>query len=192
MKITHVEALARGRWLNLFRIDFQRREGGKQRSWSVATRNPLPKCVSGRFADPDVVIIVPYHTGRGRLVLIREFRPILSGDQYGFPAGLVDEGETVEDATARELREETGLELVRITRTSPPIYSSAGMTDESSAMVYVDCVGDPKNASPHEGEHIEVVFVTPDQAAGLCADPALKFDAKAWIVVSQFAATGRV
>lgn len=192
MKITKVEPLARGRWLNLFRIDFRRAEGGKDRSWSVATRNPLPKCISGRFGDPDVVIIVPYHTGRGRLVLIREFRPILAGDQYGFPAGLVDEGETVEAAVARELREETGLALVRITRTSPPIYSSAGMTDESSAVVYVECVGDPGNAAPHDGEHIEVVFVTPEQAGRLCADPALKFDAKAWIVASHFAATGKV
>jgi ADP-ribose pyrophosphatase len=192
MKITKVEPLARGRWLNLFRIDYRRADGGKDRSWSVATRQALPKCAGGRFADPDVVIIVPYHTGRGRLVLIREFRPILAGDGYGFPAGLVDEGETVEAAAARELREETGLEVVRVTRTSPPIYSSPGMTDESSALVYVECDGTPENASPHDGERIEVVFVTPEEAGRLCADPALKFDAKAWIVTAQFAATGTV
>jgi ADP-ribose pyrophosphatase len=191
MEITKVEPLAQGKWLNLFQVDF-RLEGGSERSWSLATRNPQPKCVSGNFAHPDVVIIVPFHTTRGRLVLIREFRAALAGDHYGFPAGLVDEGESVDDAVRRELREETGLELTRVIKTSPPIYSSAGMTDESSALVYVECDGEPENAAPHDGEIIEVVFVLPEEAGRLCADPALKFDAKAWIIASQFAAAGRV
>jgi ADP-ribose pyrophosphatase len=191
MDITNVVPLARGKWLSLFRIDF-RMEGRAERSWSVATRNAEPKCVRGDFATPDVVIIVPFHTGRGRLVLIREFRAALAGDHYGFPAGLVDEGESVLEAVRRELREETGLVLTRVVRQSPPIYSSAGMTDESAVLVYVECEGEPADAEPHEGEIIEVVFVPPEEAGRLCADPALKFDAKAWIVASHFAATGRI
>lgn len=191
MEITNVVPLARGKWLNLFRVDF-RLEGRAERSWSLVTRNAEPKCVSGDFACPDVVIIVPFHTGRGRLVLIREFRAALAGDQYGFPAGLVDEGESVVEAVRRELREETGLALARVIRQSPPIYSSAGMTDESAALVFIECEGTPADAEPHDGEIIEVVFVSPEEAGRLCADPALKFDAKAWIVASHFAATGRV
>jgi ADP-ribose pyrophosphatase len=191
MDITRIEPLARGKWLNLFQVDF-RTAGDKKRSWSIATRNDQPKCVTGNFADPDVVIIVPFHVARGRLVLIREFRPALAGDQYGFPAGLVDPGESVAQAARRELREETGLELARVLKTSPPVYSSAGMTDESSALVYVECAGEPENADPHEGEIIEVVFVSPEEAGRLCADPGLKLDAKAWIVASQFAAAGRI
>jgi len=192
MELTKIEPLARGKWLSLHRIHYRRVPGGKERSWEIATRNPEPKCAGGKFADPDVVIIIPFHTGHGRLVLIREFRPILAGDHYGFPAGLVDAGETVEAAVARELREETGLVLTRILRRSPPIYSSAGMTDESSALVYVECEGEPTDAEPHDGEMIEVLFVSPDEAGALCADPNLKFDAKAWLVAAHFAATGQV
>ena len=191
MDITKVEPLALGKWLSLFRVDF-RLQGGAERSWSLATRNAAPKCVHGNFADPDVVIIVPFHTGRQQLVLIREFRAALAGDQYGFPAGLVDEGESAVAAARRELREETGLVLTRVIRQSPPVYSSAGMTDESSALVYVECEGEPEDARPHEGEIIEVVFVSPEKAGRLCADPTLKFDAKAWLVASRFAETGGV
>jgi ADP-ribose pyrophosphatase len=191
MDITKVEPLARGKWLSLFRIDF-RLEGRAERSWSLVTRNAEPKCVRGDFADPDVVIIVPFHTGLARLVLIREFRPALAGDQYGFPAGLVDQGESVVEAVRRELREETGLVLTRVIRQSPSIYSSAGMTDESAVLVVVECEGAPSDAEPHEGEIIDVVFVSPGEAGRLCADPTLKFDAKAWIVASHFAATGRI
>jgi ADP-ribose pyrophosphatase len=177
MDITKVEPLALGKWLSLFRVDF-RLQGRAERSWSLATRNAAPKCVHGNFADPDVVIIVPFHTGRQQLVLIREFRAALAGDQYGFPAGLVDEGESAVAAARRELQEETGLVLTRVIRQSPPVYSSAGMTDESSALVYV--------------EIIEVVFVSPEKAGRLCADPTLKFDAKAWLIASRFAETGGV
>ncbi len=82
--------------------------------------------------------------------------------------------------------------MTRILRRTPPIYSSAGMTDESSMLVYVECEGEPSNAEPHDGEIIEVVFVSPQEAGRLCADPDLKFDAKAWLVASRFAATGRL
>jgi len=32
------------------------------------------------------VVIVPFHTGRGKIVITREYRVSLAGDEYGFPA----------------------------------------------------------------------------------------------------------
>jgi ADP-ribose pyrophosphatase YjhB (NUDIX family) len=49
---------------------------------------------------------------RGALVLIRR----ADTDSWGLPGGMVDYGERVEEALARELREETGHRLVRVTR----------------------------------------------------------------------------
>jgi 8-oxo-dGTP pyrophosphatase MutT (NUDIX family) len=42
------------------------------------------------------------------LVLLRQYRPGIGGVHYELPAGVVEEGETIEDAARRELREETG------------------------------------------------------------------------------------
>ena len=116
----------------------------------------------------------------------------LADFEYGFPAGLVDPGESVAAAVARELREETGLELTRIVRSGPPVYSSAGLTDESVAMVYVDCQGTPSTAGNQGAELIEVLLVSPAEAERLCREPDLKFDAKAWLVLDQFARFGRI
>jgi len=46
----------------------------------------------------------------GQIVLIQK----RDTQQWGFPGGLVDWGETIEAAVRRELKEETGLDLIEI------------------------------------------------------------------------------
>ncbi len=191
MRVLDAEKLTDGRWLNLFDVRYVDKGGGT-RHWRLASRHAPPKCVSGRFEIPDAVIIVAYHTERRRLVVTREYRVPLADFEYGFPAGLVDPGETVEQAAVRELREETGLTLTRLLKTGPPIYSSAGMTDESVTMVYAECTGEPSSAGNEGSELIQVQFMSPGEAAAACADAHLKMDAKAWLVMTAFADSGRI
>jgi ADP-ribose pyrophosphatase len=190
IKIRSSHKLTAKRWLNLFEVRYVARTG-VEKSWQIATRKEKPKCVTGRFQHPDAVVIVPFHTSENKLVLLREYRVPLNDYEYGFPAGLIDKGESVEQATRRELMEETGLTISRFNRISPPIYSSAGMTDESVAMVYVECQGTPSTAANTESERIEILLVSPGEAQVLLDDTNLKFDAKAWLVTSRYAESGR-
>jgi ADP-ribose pyrophosphatase len=191
LKITRTELVADTEWLRLFRLHYRTRSQA-ERSWVMATRLKAPRCATGRFERPDAVIIAARHVRRSKIVVIREFRVALGDYEYGFPAGLVDEGETAAAAADRELHEETGLKVVRFLRESPPLYSSAGITDESMAMVYVECDGEPSAEASHDSELIDVLFVSPAEAGRLCSDASIKIDAKAWLVLSHFAATGRI
>ena len=191
MSIRDYEKLTAEPWLNLFRITFGDQEG-KNRSWQMASRADIPKCINGKFARPDAVVIAAFHSDTKKMVVCREYRVALADFEYGFPAGLIDEGETIEDATRRELMEETGLTLTRMVDVSPILYSSAGMTDESVAMVCVTCRGEPSTAGNQGGEQIEVILASAQEVGRLCREPGLKFDAKAWLVLSRFAATGRL
>lgn len=187
--IIAAEPLADARWLRLFRVNYRLADGA-DRSWVVATRSERPRCISGRFETPDAVVIVAWHRESSRIVVTREYRVPLADYEYGFPAGLVEAGESVEAAARRELFEETGLQAARVLRTSPCLYSSAGMTDESMVLVHVECEGEPSAAGNDASERIEVLLLSPEEAGRLCRNPALKFDAKAWLVLSSFAATG--
>jgi ADP-ribose pyrophosphatase len=185
-EIKQARKLTDEKWLNLFDVKYVAKTG-EEKSWQMATRQKEPKCMTGRYDQPDAVVIVPFHKAKDKLVITREYRVPLNDYEYGFPAGLIDEGESVEQATRRELREETGLNLSRLIKMSPPIYSSAGMTDESVAMVYVECEGEPSNTGNTEFELIEVLLISPAQAFQMCSDSTLRFDAKAWLEISQFA-----
>lgn len=191
MKIESVEKLIGYRHLNMYAISYYDRSG-RRRAWYMASRNDPPLCVSGRFAIPDAVVIVALHKESSKLVLIKEFRVPLGGYQYGFPAGLVDDGEALEAACSRELHEETGLSVVRLIKSSPPVYSSSGMTDESVAMVYVECSGEISNTANSSSEDIHPFLVSPEEGLSLCRQPDYPVDVKTWLVLSAFAETGRV
>ena len=191
MKIKTSHKLTNLKWLNMFNIEYIDKNG-ENKIWQVASRSKKPKCVTGNFSIPDAVVIVPYHTSREKMVITKEYRVPIADYEYGFPAGLVDAGESVQQAARRELAEETGLTLTRILKVGPPVYSSAGMTDESVSMVYVECEGQPTTARNEGTEDIEVMFVSATEAARLCAQDALKFDAKAWLVLVNFSESGRI
>jgi len=189
MEICQIEKITDCKHLNLFSIQYKDR-ADNMKNWVFASRSHLPNPFNRDADTPDAVVVVPFHRLEEKLVIIKEFRVALGDYQYGFPAGLVDRGESIAQAGKRELLEETGLDVTRVLKFSPPIYSSSGMTDENISLLFVECDGKSSNEFNEMSEEIEVIMLSREAAGQLISKPDLKFDVKSWMVLRMFADYG--
>ena len=177
------------KWINFFDVVFQR-EGKPEKQWHMCSRKDKPIAEAEKA---DAVVIVPIiKTAQGnRLVVTKEFRIPIWDYEYGFAAGLIDNDEDIAETAKRELKEETGLELVKINHVSRPVYSSAGMSDESCSMVLAEVEGTVSNQWLEDAEDIETLLMDVKQIRELLASDK-KISAKAWGLFYHYAATGKI
>lgn len=189
MKIIDSTVEHKSQFVTLVAVRYEDRKGNT-RYWRMVSRGEQPKCIAGEVQRPDAALIVPYHRREDKLVVIREFRVPVGDYMYGFPAGLLDPGEDPAAAAGRELREETGLDLVRIYRHSPAVFSSAGITDEAIAMVFAEVDGTPATDGNSDSEDIEIFLMERDEVRDLLQRGGIVFGARAWLVMDAFVQMG--
>jgi ADP-ribose pyrophosphatase len=191
MDILGLEKLTNEKWINLFAARFRHNDHSGR--WVFASRKPDPNLGRDRA---DAVVIVPTLVKRGKrthLVVIREFRIPVGGYVYGFPAGLLEAGESVEETARREIVEETGMELVKVKRVTPPLFSSSGLTDETAAMAFVDVRSTPTTKPRLEAsEELEAVLWDLETVCRMCDAPDAAMDAKVWTVLFICQQLGRL
>ena len=190
MKIIDSTVVTKSQFATMVAVHYEDRRGNRKR-WHMVTREEQPKCITGKIQHPDATIIVPYHRQEDKLVVIKEFRIPVGGYQYGFPAGLLDPGEALTATAARELQEETGLDLVRVFRHSPAIFSSAGITDEAISMVFAEVQGTPATHRNGDSEDIEVFMLDREAVRELLQRTDIVFGARAWLVMDAYVRLGR-
>ncbi|KAJ6787705.1 hypothetical protein PWT90_10410 [Aphanocladium album] len=146
------------RWIKLVKIDY-RDQTGKERTWESAERRSRPK-----DCDIDGVGIIAVLERPGgqpkEIVLQKQYRPPIDRVSLEVPAGLIDAGETAEQAAVRELREETGYVGVP-TETSPMMFNDPGFCNTNLRMVHMTVdMSLPANQNPQpqleDDEFIEV------------------------------------
>ena len=189
MRILDSAIITRLKFVTLFAVSYLDRKVNR-RKWHMVSRGDAPKCITGKIQQPDAVIIVPYHRDQRKLVVIREFRIPVGGYMLGFPAGLIDPGEDIAATAGRELHEETGLELVKVYRHSPAIFSSAGITDEAISMVFAEVTGTPSVRHTGDSEDIAVYLMDRREVRDLLAGSDMVFGARAWLAMDAYARMG--
>jgi len=83
-------------------------------------------------------------------VIIEQFRPPIGKFLVELPAGLVDEGETPEQAAIRELEEETGYVSTKVIESSAILASDPGMTTANMKLVILDVSLNDKLETPDQ------------------------------------------
>lgn len=190
-KITKAKELVGTKYLSLYQLDVVNK-AGQDKVWMVASRKSMDEIndiyMNNKEQDIDAVVIVPIHKETGKLVLVNQFRVPINGYILELPAGLIDNKEDFEIAVKRELKEETGLDLVKIDKdlTRNKVYMSPGMTDESIALVYCLCSGELSTEHLEVDEEIEPLMVSKEEAKEILKSEALRIDVKAYLVMKDY------
>lgn len=99
----------------------------------ISRNNSLNVSNFGKKENADAVGIIAFRKKEELeepyILIQKEFRMACNSWVYNFPGGLIDNGETPEQAAIRELKEETGLDL-NVCLTLPPAYLAVGFSDE--------------------------------------------------------------
>ncbi|MBE6054458.1 MAG: NUDIX hydrolase [Clostridium sartagoforme] len=189
-KVKSIKTLSKTKYLSLYSADYINKKGNIK-NWTIASRKDIEtienKFFNGEEDKIDAVVILAKHVDEDKLVVIRQFRVPINDYVIELPAGLIDGNEKFEEAVRRELKEETGLNLIDIDieGTKEKAYVSPGMTDESVALVKCTCNGVVSKEHLEEDEDIEVVMLSKEDAKKIIASKE-NIDVKALLAIQNF------
>ena len=193
-KINKLTTLAETKFLNLYNAEYSNK-GSNTKNWIIASRKEKENLegvyLNNKELQDDAVLIVPFHKEEEKIVVIRQFRVPINSYIYEMPAGLIDKGESPQTAITRELKEETGLDVIEILKNTVKgqLFLSPGMTDESVTSVFCTCGGTISKAYMEEDEDIEPILLSQKEAQELLIKD-VKFDIKCYIYLQEFAKSG--
>ena len=141
MRFDKIVKVHEGAFIDRYNVSYTTQDQRKK-VYEIISRNKDLKTLEDLHnPHTDGVVIIMTDAGGEKILLNKEFRMAVGECVYNFPAGLIDSGETPKEAAARELREETGLEIVEIADQLYDSYSAIGFSNETNAVVICTAAG---------------------------------------------------
>lgn len=124
-----------GNFITRYDLDYETVDG-KAKTYEMISRNPDIRTIEDlQSPHVDAVVLIMTDPTGEKILISHEFRLAVGSWVYNFPAGLIDTGETPEVAAKRELKEETGLDLVEIKDSIGISYSAIGFSNEKNVCI---------------------------------------------------------
>lgn len=162
MELLRMEKVKDGRYLKNYELTYLNK-AGREKKYEIVSRSeiPGPEAIGQRVSG---VSIVAYH--EDKMLLLREFRMGVNRFVYNLCAGMINEGESIEECIQRELYEETGLHVQKIRTILPPSYAAVAFSDVKTQIAFVDVEGDFEDHTS-ENEQIAADFYTKEEVREL-------------------------
>ncbi len=162
MELLKMEKVKDGRYLKNYELTY-RNKAGKEKKYEIVSRNDIagPHMIGEKVSG---VSIVAYY--EDKILLLREFRMGVNRLIYNLCAGMIEEGESLEECIQRELYEETGLSVKKIRNILPPSFAAVAFSDVKTQIAFVDVEGSFEDHTS-ENEQINAGFYTKEEVHDL-------------------------
>ncbi|RKI86758.1 NUDIX hydrolase [bacterium 0.1xD8-71] len=162
MELLKMEKVKDGRYLKNYELTY-RNKAGKEKKYEIVSRNDIagPHMIGEKVSG---VSIVAYY--EDKILLLREFRMGVNRLIYNLCAGMIEEGESLEECIQRELYEETGLSVKKILNILPPSFAAVAFSDVKTQIAFVDVEGSFEDHTS-ENEQINAGFYTKEEVHDL-------------------------
>lgn len=186
MKLKQLNKIDGGKYLHRYELVYENRLGNEKRYEIVSRRAIHSPEELGNTSSGISMIVTMNH----KLLLLKEFRMAINRPIYNLCAGMINPGETIEACAARELYEETGLEILEIKDILPASYSAVGISDIMTNIVYVEAQGNITAEHLSENEEIHAAFYSVDELEQMLQTE--KFSSRSQLAAYQFCVTERL
>lgn len=163
MQLLKLEKVRDGKYLKNYELTYLNK-AGREKKYEIVSRKELSSPSELGQKSSGVSIVA---TMDDKLLLLHEFRMGINRKIYNLCAGMLEEGETIEECIKRELYEETGLSLLRIKHILNPSYSAVAISDVKTQIAFVETCGTLSSDHSSENEMIEAAFYTPKEVKTL-------------------------
>ncbi len=180
MKLIKMEKVKDGKYLKNYELTY-RNKAGKEKTYEIVSRKELSgiEDIGQKVSGLSITAV-----NGDKLLLLREFRMGVNKIVYNLCAGMLEEGESLEQCIRRELYEETGLQVKRIIDILPASYAAVAISDTKTSIVFVEAEGEFEDHTS-DNEWIEAGFYTKEEVRELLK--TAEFSSRAQIIAYFFA-----
>ena len=180
MKLLSMNEIDGGRYLHRYELVYENR-AGREKHYEIVSRRAITSPEELGRVSSGISMIV---TQNGRMLLLKEFRMAINCSVYNLCAGMMNEGESIEDCVKRELFEETGLKVKEIKKILPASYAAVAISDIMTNIVYVEAEGEISGEYASANEEIQAAFYDADELMTMLETEA--FSSRSQLAAYQF------